>query len=210
MRWGVAGTIAATRDALNGRNAWNLSGGYHHATPRNSQGFCIYNDIGIAVQQMQTSGLLDTSDKILIVDIDAHHGNGNAYTFMDNKNITLFDIYNNDIYPQNNLTKERVDINVPLQAGTLGIEYNNVLNEALNKLEPGYRLAFVIAGTDVLQSDPLGRLGLSVSECADRDKRVYQKLQSLAIPTVFLGGGGYSKDSAKAIIESIKALHTNF
>jgi len=127
MRWGVAGTIAATEDALKGNNAWNLSGGYHHATPRNSQGFCIYNDIGIAVQQMQMRGLLDTSEKILIIDIDAHHGNGNAYTFMENKNITLFDIYNNDIYPQNNLTKERVDINVPLQAGITGIEYNNAL-----------------------------------------------------------------------------------
>ncbi len=208
MRWGVAGTLAATRDALKGNNAWNLSGGYHHATPRNSQGFCIYNDIGITLQEMLATELLSPTDKILIVDIDAHHGNGNAYTFMENKNVTLLDIYNNDIYPQNNLTKERVNINVPIQAGTNGTQYNKALESALNKIEGDYRLAFVVAGTDVLQSDPLGRLGLSISECVDRDKLVYRKLQSLSIPTVFLGGGGYSRDSAKAIIGSIKSLYT--
>ncbi len=206
MRWGVAGTIEATKDALKGTNAWNLSGGYHHATPRNSQGFCIYNDIGIALQEASTAGLISEADKILIIDIDAHHGNGNAYTFMDKTNVTILDIYNNDIYPQNNLTKERVNINVPLAAGTDGRRYNTALQHALNELEDDYRIAYVIAGTDVLESDSLGGLGLSIAECVERDKLVYKKLQSLSIPAVFLGGGGYSRDSAQAIIESIKSL----
>ncbi len=206
MRWGVAGTIEASKAALNGNNAWNLSGGYHHATPRNSQGFCIYNDIGISLQEASTAGLVSETDKILIIDIDAHHGNGNAYTFMNKKNVTILDIYNNDIYPQNNLTKERVNINVPLTAGTDGHEYNTALQSALNKLEGDYRIAYVIAGTDVLESDSLGGLGLSITECVERDKLVYEKLQSLSIPAVFLGGGGYSRDSAQAIIGSIKSL----
>jgi len=207
MRWGVAGTIDATQDALKGNNAWNLSGGYHHATTKNSQGFCIYNDIGIALQEVATAGLIHEADKILIIDIDAHHGNGNAYVFMDKKNVTILDIYNNDIYPQNNYTKERVDINVPLPAGANGEEYLAALKSALDKLEPGYTLAYVIAGTDVLASDSLGRLGLSIPECVERDRLVYEKLTALSIPTVFLGGGGYSRDSAQAMIESIKCLH---
>ena len=116
----MAGTIEATKEALKGNNAWNLSGGYHHATPRNPLGFCIYNDIGIALQEASAASLISETDKILITDIDAHHGNSNVYTFMDEKNVIILDIYNNDIYPQNNLTKERVNINVPLAAGTGG------------------------------------------------------------------------------------------
>jgi len=207
MRWGVAGTMEATKDALKGKSAWNLAGGYHHATARNSQGFCIYNDIGIALQETSTVGSIQETDKILIVDIDAHHGNGNAYIFMDNKNVTILDIYNNDIYPQNNHTKERVDINVPLPAGTNGSQYNEALKGTLDKLTSNYSLAYVIAGTDVLESDSLGKLGLSIPECVERDQLVHEKLQSLSIPTVFLGGGGYSRDSAQAMIESIKCLH---
>jgi len=118
MRWGVAGTTAAMTDALKGNNAWNLAGGYHHATSRSSEGFCIYNDIGIALQEASAVGLINETDKVLIVDIDAHHGNGKAYTFMNNHNVIILDIYNKDVYPQNNLTKERVNINVPLAAGT--------------------------------------------------------------------------------------------
>lgn len=207
MRWGVAGTIEATNDALKGNNAWNLSGGYHHATPQNSQGFCIYNDIGIAVQEILAANLISETDKILIVDIDAHHGNGNAYTFMDNPNVTILDIYNNDVYPQNNFTKERVNINVPLAAGAEGSQYNEALKNALSKLEDDYRIAYVVAGTDVLASDPLGQLGLSIPECVERDRLVYEKLQSLSVPAVFVGGGGYSSESAQVIIESIKCLH---
>lgn len=207
MRWGIEGTIEASKDALKGNVAWNLSGGYHHATPRNSEGFCIYNDIGIAVQEMLATNLISETDKILIVDIDAHHGNGNAYTFMDNKNVTILDIYNNDVYPQNNYTKERVNIDVPMAAGTEGTQYNEALKNALDKLDGDYCIAYVVAGTDVLASDPLGRLGLSISECVERDKLVYEKLQSLSIPAVFVGGGGYSSESAQAIAESIKCLH---
>ncbi len=207
MRWGIEGTIEASKGALKGNAAWNLSGGYHHATPRNSEGFCIYNDIGIAVQEMSATNLISETDKILIVDIDAHHGNGNAYTFMDNKNVTILDIYNNDVYPQNNYTKSRVNIDVPLAAGTEGTQYNEALKNALDKLDGDYCIAYVVAGTDVLASDPLGRLGLSISECVERDKLVYEKLQSLSIPAVFVGGGGYSSESAQAIAESIKCLH---
>jgi len=151
--------------------------------------------------------LISETDKILIVDIDAHHGNGNAYTFMDEKNVIILDIYNNDIYPQNNLTKEQVNINVPLAAGTECGQYNVALKSALNELEDNYCIADVIAGTDVLASDSLGGLGFSIPECVDRDKLVYEKLQLLSVPTVFVGGGGYSSESAQAIIESIKCLH---
>ena len=206
MRWGVGGTLAASRLALNGENAWNLAGGYHHASPHKMEGFCIYNDIGISYQQLIASGEITADDKILIIDIDAHHGNGNARTFMDNANVTLLDIYNADIYPLDRISRRRVNIAVPLPTGTGGELYLNKLEAALNQLIGGYKLAYVVAGTDVLATDPLGGLQLSVADVAQCHKRVYQRLKQLDIPTVFVGGGGYGKDSANAIIAGITAV----
>jgi histone deacetylase 11 len=207
MRWGVAGTIAAAKDALAGQPSWNLSGGYHHANPAAAEGFCIYNDIAIAYQELTRQGLLTAADKILIVDIDAHHGNGNAASFMENKNITLLDIYNNDAYPQTLATKSRVNIGVPLHSGVTATEYLPALEKALGKLAGKYRLAFVVAGTDVLATDPLGGMRLTLDECVTRDKMVVEKLHALSIPLVILSGGGYSKESPMAIATSIAALY---
>ncbi|WP_445769081.1 histone deacetylase [Rheinheimera sp.] len=206
MRWGVAGTLTASHLALGGNDAWNLAGGYHHASPHRMEGFCIYNDIGISYQQLIANGELTADDKILIIDIDAHHGNGNARTFSDNKNVTLLDVYNADIYPNDAVSRRRVDIAVPLPSGTGGDLYLNKLSAALDQLSGGYKLAFVVAGTDVLATDPLGGLALSVADVAQSHKLVYQRLKALHIPTVFLGGGGYGKESAAAIVAGIKAV----
>lgn len=203
MRWAVAGTLSATKSAFSGINCWNLAGGYHHASRAKSEGFCIYNDIGITLDNLRRTSLLDANDNILIIDVDAHHGNGNAYTFLEDRTVTLFDIYNNDIYPNSAFTKERVDINVPLKKGTGGEEYIVELRRALDNITGNYKIAFVIAGTDVLDTDPLGGLNLSIDDCASRDFLISEKLSELSIPYVFLGGGGYSKDSANAMVAGI-------
>ena len=207
MRWGVAGTMEAAKNSLeNGSIGWNLSGGYHHASQQSAQGFCIYNDIGITYQELLKDGSLSNNDKILIIDIDAHHGNGNANWFYENNKVTLLDIYNADIYPQTHSSRERVDVSVPLPHGTGGGFYLSHLESALKQLATDFTLAFVVAGTDVLGSDPLGGLNLTIDECVQRDQMVYDFLKNAAIPSVFVGGGGYSKDSSKAIIKSIQNL----
>lgn len=204
MRWGVAGTVLAAQNALqNSGIYWNISGGYHHAMQQNMEGFCIYNDVGICHQQLIQDGLLSPDDKILIIDTDAHHGNGNAYTFMDNKKVTILDVYNAGIYPTSGYTRNRVDIPVPLPPGTDGETYLQRYSEALEKLDDDYRLAFVVAGSDTLMSDKLGGLCLTIDEVAEREKRTLQALQKRAIPGVILGGGGYSKESAKSVIRAI-------
>lgn len=207
MRWGVAGTLDATKDALQGNICWNLSGGYHHASRASSEGFCIYNDIGIAVDILNREGLLKPDAKILIVDVDAHHGNGNAQVFMENKNVTILDIYNNAIYPRGGYTKERVNINIPLEPGTHGELYLTKLNDGLCKLSGEFDLAYVVAGTDVLAVDPLGGVKLTMRDCVARDSVILDKLIALSTPTIFLGGGGYSKQSAAAIAQSIGVLY---
>lgn len=210
MRWAVAGTLMAATDASQGQSGWNLAGGYHHASTASAQGFCIYNDIGIAYQTLLQQGQLRPDDRILIIDIDAHHGNGNAMTFLENRNVTILDIYNDDIYPSGTFSKTRVDIPVPLPMGTEAGQYLQALSDALNRISGGYRLAFVIAGTDVIASDPLGGFALSIDDCIERDRVVMEKLASLSITPVYLGGGGYSKDSAKAIAGSLRRLYRNF
>lgn len=209
MRWGVAGTLAASLQSLAGEFCWNLSGGYHHASRNSSQGFCIYNDIGIAYDQLTRAGKLKPHDRVAIIDVDAHHGNGNARVFMENAKVVLFDMYNQAIYPNSAVTRERVDVSVPIPSGTGGAEYLERLDAALNRLEGSFRLAFVVAGTDVLSSDPLGGLGLSIDECLTRDRMVVDRLRALSVPAVFTGGGGYSRDSGLAIAASIKSLATH-
>jgi len=204
MRWGVAGTILGAIQALQNRSMyWNVSGGYHHAMHQNMEGFCIYNDIGICYQQLIKNSLLAPDDKMLIIDTDAHHGNGNAYTFMENKRVTILDVYNAGIYPTSSYTRDRVDIPVPLLPGTDGQIYLHKYSESLKKLDGNYRLAFVVAGTDTLKGDKLGGLFLSIDDVAEREKITLQALSQRSIPAVILGGGGYSKNSAKSVIRAI-------
>lgn len=206
MRWGVAGTIFSAKQALADKFCWNLSGGYHHASQHSIEGFCIYNDIGIAYQELSKSKHISPDDKILIIDTDAHHGNGNARTFIENRNVTLLDVYNQDIYPTTPSTRQRVDIPVALPAGTAGSSYLEAYNSALCGLAGGYKIAFVVAGTDVLSVDKLGGMKLSSEDVVSRERLTITKLRNLGIPTVMLSGGGYSKESAGVIAKSILAL----
>lgn len=206
MRWGVAGTMLAARGALgSGELHWNLSGGYHHASPQNMEGFCIYNDIGICYQQFLKQGLLSPEDKILIIDTDAHHGNGNAYTFLENEKITILDIYNAGIYPMSGHSRARVNISVPLVPGTEGGNYLAQYEAALKQIDDDFRLAFVVAGTDVLASDALGGLCLTVDDIVEREKMTIEVFKQRNIPAVILGGGGYSKESAVGVVDAIMA-----
>lgn len=211
MRWGVSGTMLGAEEALkNGGIYWNLSGGYHHAMQQNMEGFCIYNDIGICHQQLVKNGHLSPEDKILIIDTDAHHGNGNAYAFMDNKQVTILDVYNAGIYPTSSYTRDRVNIPVPLPPGSEGEDYLQRYSKVLEKLEDSYRLAFVVAGTDVLTTDKLGGLCLNIDDVVEREKLTIRALSQRSIPTVMLGGGGYSKDSARGVVAAISACSQSF
>jgi len=206
MRYGVSATLQATKLALTGKNCWNLAGGYHHASQHSMEGFCIYNDIGITYQELIKSGELSSTDQVLIIDTDAHHGNGNARTFIDNDKVTILDVYNSDIYPKSEFTRERINFPVPVYSGISGDKYLVKYQAALNLLSSDYKVAFVVAGTDVLASDKLGKMLLTVGDVVEREKITLERLQSLGIPVVFLGGGGYSKESAQAISATINKL----
>lgn len=203
MKWGVAGTILSAREALKEGLCWNLSGGYHHASQHSIEGFCIYNDIGICYQELIKDGTLMAEDKILIIDTDAHHGNGNSRTFSENEKVSILDVYNEEIYPRTIVSRERIKYPVPLKAGTDGKAYLEKYQAMLETLPSDFKLAFVVAGTDVLASDKLGGLKLSENDVVEREKITVKFLKEKKIPSVILSGGGYSKDSAPCIARAI-------
>lgn len=206
MRWGVAGTVVAAQMALDGQTAWNLAGGYHHASPAGAEGFCVYNDVGIALMLMRESGELRSDDRILIVDVDAHQGNGNSLAFFEDPRVTILDIYNDAIYPASIAAKQRVDHPAPLPPGADGERYLEALYQALSQVQSNFRLAFVVAGTDVLKTDPLGGMALTIDDVCERDRMIAKHLARLGVPPVFLGAGGYSKESAEAMVKSIQTV----
>jgi len=103
---------------------------------------------------------------------------------------------------------DSVDISVRLRSGTSGSVYLEKLANALETLEGSFKLAFVVAGTDVLASDPLDGLMLTVEECAQRDRLIEDRLRSLSVPSVFVAGGGYSRDSSRAMIAGVVGAQT--
>lgn len=211
MRRGCAATLYAAQAALQGQSSWNLAGGYHHASAINSEGFCIYNDIWHSVQSLRQQGRLAATQRVLIIDVDAHHGNGNAEAFEQDRSVVLLDQYNQQIYPYGERSRQRLDIALPLPMGTQGAAYLAQLDGGLARLpalhaQDPFAMAFVVAGTDVLASDPLGGLGLTLDDCVAREERIWRCLHAMGVPAIWLGGGGYGNQSAPAIAAALRRI----
>jgi histone deacetylase 11 len=220
MRWGAAGTIAATRLAIDHGLTINLSGGYHHAKPAGGEGFCIYADVGLAIDSLRRDGLLAADDRIVHIDLDAHQGNGVCHCFMEDRAVYLFDIYNCEIYPAyDREARQRIDCDVPLTDAATEQEYMRALESRLPAFldnvgkARSVRLAIYNAGTDIYEHDALGGLHVSSQGIIDRDWFVVEQLLARNIPTVMLLSGGYHRDSYKIIADSLvnilKRTHRN-
>lgn len=99
MRWATMGSIVATEEALRTGLAVNLSGGYHHAKPSAGEGFCLYSDIGLALENTRRLGMLSAVDRVLYMDLDVHQGNGVCHVFLEDPRVFIFDMFNAQIYP---------------------------------------------------------------------------------------------------------------
>ncbi|WP_338848911.1 histone deacetylase [Massilia sp. W12] len=212
MRRACAATLYAAQGALQGQSYWNLAGGYHHASALNSEGFCVYNDIYTALQELRGAGSLGQQQRVLLIDVDAHHGNGNAEAFETDRSVFILDQFNSQIYPYGERSRQRLDLAVPLRSGVDGGDYLRALDQALAQLPAQhasrpFALAFVIAGSDVLESDPLGGMALTIQDCIAREERIWRCLHCMQVPAVWLGGGGYGKQSAQTIAGALRALY---
>ena len=184
------GTMKASEFAIKNGISMNIAGGTHHAFSNRGEAFCMLNDQAIAAKYLQQKGLVE---KILIVDLDVHQGNGTAEIFKNDKTVFTFSMHGKSNYP---FIKEKSDLDIPLENDTGDAEYLSILKETLPKLinleKPDF--IYYLCGVDVLKSDKLGKLGLTVEGCKERDRFVLQTCFDLKIPVMCSMGGGYSPD----------------
>lgn len=184
------GTMKASNFALKNGISMNIAGGTHHAFSNKGEAFCMLNDQAIGAKYIQNKGLVK---KILIVDLDVHQGNGTAEIFQNDPSVFTFSMHGKSNYP---FIKEKSDLDIPLEDNTTDAEYLSILKHILPKLISQQKPDFIyyLCGVDVLESDKLGKLNLTVKGCKDRDRFVLQTCFDLKIPVMCSMGGGYSKD----------------
>jgi histone deacetylase 11 len=208
IRYATGGTIQGLALALEQGWAINLSGGYHHAKAESGGGFCFFADVPIAVRIMWET---QPDRKVLIVDLDAHQGNGNASIFGDDPRVSIFDIFNGYIYPGDYEAAQHVKYNHPVKMFVSDGEYLGLLERelppAIEKSSPG--LVIYNAGTDVLAGDPLGGMSISADGIMERDEFVFRSAIDRKIPILMLLSGGYTKKSAGVIGRSIENILKN-
>lgn len=184
----VGGTLAATREAMAHRWGGNLAGGTHHAFRAEGSGFCVFNDIAVAVQWLRTTGQVR---RAAVVDLDVHQGDGTAQIFQDDADVLTFSMHCVVNFP---FRKQQSKIDVALAEGTGDKEYLEALERALARVfDFRPEVIFYQAGVDVLASDSLGKLTLTQEGVKIRDERVMSAVQQAGLPLVITIGGGYSK-----------------
>lgn len=206
MRWATGGTVLACRQALQHGLAINLGGGFHHAGPERGHGFCVYADIPLALLTLHSEGKLASA---LVIDTDAHQGDGTADAIRPWPWAHIVDFFEEDIFPW---PKVAEDIPVPLPPRTNGAAYLDVVREHLPQALDRYRPGLVVynAGSDVLWSDPLARLLLRAEEMAERDLLVVTEVRERGLPLAMVLSGGYGPASWEAHARSIEGLLARF
>jgi len=191
----MEGTRLATRFALQYGCAMNIAGGTHHAFTNRGEGFCLLNDIAIAANDLLANNLVQ---KVLVIDLDVHQGNGTAQIFQNQPKIFTFSIHGEKNYPAQ---KEKSDLDIGLPDGTDDKTYLHILSQTLPRLFDEVQPDFVFfqSGVDVLATDKLGKLALSRQGCRQRDTVVFSLCRQHRVPVVASMGGGYSERIADIV-----------
>jgi len=187
QRLQAGGTIQASRLALaSGRTAVNLGGGYHHAEPDRGMGFCIFNDIAVAIARLRARGF---TGRVLVVDLDLHDGNGTRAAFAADATVHTLSIHNRHWGD----TAAVESTSVELGSGVGDDDYLSALRRALPPVVERFRpeLVFYLAGCDVADDDPLGDWRLSAAGVFARDRFVVASFRQPLVPIVIVLGGGY-------------------
>jgi acetoin utilization deacetylase AcuC-like enzyme len=191
------GTIDCAKFSLQHGIAMNIAGGTHHAFTNRGEGFCLLNDMAMAANFLLNNQL---AEKILMVDLDVHQGNGTAQIFQHDPRVFTFSMHGANNYP---LHKEQSDLDIALRDHTDDKNYLALLDRHLQELMKNEQPDFIFyqSGVDVLATDTLGRLALTRDGCKQRDKLVLSIARQTKTPIVVSMGGGYSPDF-KDIIEA--------
>jgi acetoin utilization deacetylase AcuC-like enzyme len=195
----AGGTMAAARAALEEGVGSNLAGGTHHAFPERGEGFCVLNDVAIAVRALRRDGLIR---RAAIVDCDVHQGNGTATIFADDPDVFTFSMHGAKNYP---LFKARSTLDIELADKTTDDEFLAALALQLPRVladEPD--IVFYLGGADPYAGDRLGRLSLTIEGLRARDELVLRACRDASLPVATVMSGGYA-----ANVEDTVEIHCN-
>jgi acetoin utilization deacetylase AcuC-like enzyme len=197
----TGGTVLASKLALEHRIACNTAGGSHHANFDGGAGYCVFNDVAVAANYLINKGL---ANKILIVDLDVHQGNGNSDIFENNKDVFTFSMHSKSNYPAK---KSKSDLDIELEDNIEDQEYIEILKNSIQLLNnQKFEFVFYIAGVDVHFNDRLGKLKLTDDGIKKREEIVIENFFSKKIPICGVLGGGYNKNFDK-LVELHSILH---
>jgi acetoin utilization deacetylase AcuC-like enzyme len=186
----VGGTVAAAAAALDHGVAMNLAGGTHHAFADHGEGFCVFNDVAVAIRGLQAAGRII---RAAVVDLDVHQGNGTNAIFAGDDGVYTFSMHGRRNYP---FTKVPGSLDVELEDGTGDDEYLTLLADSLPRVIAASRpdLIVYLAGADGHEDDRLGRLRLTRAGLARRDVIVLESAREVGIPVAITIAGGYGRD----------------
>jgi acetoin utilization deacetylase AcuC-like enzyme len=191
LRHMTGGTIAAARHAVDpasGGIVGNIGGGFHHAFADHGEGFCLFNDVAVALRVLMREGAIG---RAAVIDCDAHHGNGTAAFFQQDASVFTFSMHAEDNYPAE---KPHGSLDIGLRWGVRDDEYLALLKGALPRaLASRPELAFYVAGGDVVQDDQIGGLGLTKAGARERDRLVLQACRAAGVPVAIVLAGGYPR-----------------
>ncbi|XP_021749950.1 histone deacetylase 2-like isoform X2 [Chenopodium quinoa] len=198
----VGGSVLAAKLAKERGWAINVGGGFHHCSADKGGGFCAYADISICIHfafvQLKVS-------RVMIIDVDAHQGNGHEIDFAKDKRVYILNVYNSEIYPGDYNARRFNDQKVEVASGTTTDVYLKKVDDALEVARRSFDPELVVynAGTDILDGDPLGCLRISPDGVIKRDEKVFAFAREKGISILMLTSGGYMKSSARVIADSI-------
>jgi acetoin utilization deacetylase AcuC-like enzyme len=184
----VGGTLAATREALDSGWGGNLAGGTHHAFRSEGSGFCVFNDIAVAILWLRSTR---RANRVAVIDLDVHQGDGTAQIFQNEPHVLTLSVHCEVNFP---FRKQQSKIDIALPEGLGDLDYLAVLDTVLPRVfdfKP--EVVFYQSGVDVLASDVLGKLELTPEGVAQRDHRVIASVKRARLPLVITIGGGYSR-----------------
>ena len=184
----LAGRLALEQGEGDRRIAVHLGGGFHHAFPDHGEGFCLINDVAIAVRALQREGL---ARRAAVVDLDVHHGNGTAAIFAGDDDVFTFSMHQERNYPAG---KPPSDLDIGLEDGTGDADYLSLLERHLPELVTRHRpdVVFYLAGADPYRFDQLGGLGLTMQGLRRRDELVFECASRAGVAVAVCLAGGYA------------------
>jgi len=182
------GTILASEIALTDRVGIHIGGGFHHAFPEHGEGFCVLNDIAVAIRHLIDKRSID---KAMVIDCDLHQGNGTAAIFAGDKSVFTFSIHQENNYP---FFKPRSNIDVGLRDHARDKEYLVALRSHIPNAISEFKPEFIIyvAGADPYRGDQIGGLSLTKEGLRKRDEFVYSQAINYGIPIAVVLAGGYA------------------